>query len=93
MNTLEKIYLCMKNRSPFIELPPEIMQRARQPLERMLKCRRQLQRSSIAYQLSIHIECLPAHLFQGKVSRIFHSLFGHPVQGAFFQCQGMFNTL
>jgi len=37
MNTLEKIYLCMKNRTPSIELPSELMQRARQPLERMLE--------------------------------------------------------
>jgi len=37
MNTLEKIYLCMKNKTPSIELPPELMQRARQPLERMLE--------------------------------------------------------
>ena len=40
MNTLEKIYLCMKNRTPSIELPAELMQRARQPLERMLEMSR-----------------------------------------------------
>ena len=37
MNTLEKIYLCMKNRTPSLELPADLMQRARQPLERMLE--------------------------------------------------------
>jgi len=37
MNTLEKIYACMKNRTPSIELPPDLMQRAKQPLERMLQ--------------------------------------------------------
>lgn len=36
-NTLEKLYLCMKNRSPEIELPDDILQRARLPIERMLK--------------------------------------------------------
>jgi quinolinate synthase len=42
MNTLEKIYFCMKNRSPSLELAPEIMQRARQPLERMLEMSKQI---------------------------------------------------
>jgi quinolinate synthase len=35
-NTLEKLYLCMKNRSPEIILDPEIIERARLPIERML---------------------------------------------------------
>lgn len=35
-NTLEKLYLCMKNRSPEITLDPDILQRARTPIERML---------------------------------------------------------
>lgn len=35
-NTLEKLYLCMKNRSPEILLDHEIMQKARLPIERML---------------------------------------------------------
>jgi len=35
-NTLEKLYLCMKNRSPEITLPPELIERARLPIERML---------------------------------------------------------
>lgn len=35
-NTLEKLYLCMKNRAPEIELPEEILQKARIPIERMI---------------------------------------------------------
>ena len=35
-NTLEKLYLCMKNRSPEIILDEDILQRARTPIERML---------------------------------------------------------
>jgi quinolinate synthase len=37
MNTLEKVRDCMKKLSPRVELPPEILQRARVPMERMLK--------------------------------------------------------
>jgi len=37
MNTLEKIYLCMKNLTPSIELPLDLMVSARKPLERMLE--------------------------------------------------------
>jgi quinolinate synthase len=36
-NTLEKLYLCMKNRSPEIILDDEIIRKARIPIERMLK--------------------------------------------------------
>jgi len=36
LNTLEKLYLCMKNRSPEIRLDPDLMDRARTPIERML---------------------------------------------------------
>lgn len=35
-NTLEKLYLCMKNRSPEITLPQETIDRARIPIERMI---------------------------------------------------------
>jgi quinolinate synthase len=35
-NTLEKLYLCMKNRSPEITLDPAILERARLPIERMI---------------------------------------------------------
>ncbi len=37
MNTLEKLRDCMKNLSPRIELPADIIQRARLPIERMLE--------------------------------------------------------
>ena len=37
MNTLEKLHDCMLNRSPSIELSPEILSRARLPIERMLE--------------------------------------------------------
>ena len=35
-NTLEKLYLCMKNRTPEIILDEEIIRKARLPIERML---------------------------------------------------------
>ena len=37
MNTLEKLHDCMLNLAPRVELPPEIIQRARLPIERMLE--------------------------------------------------------
>jgi quinolinate synthase len=37
MNTLEKVRDCMKHLAPRIELPPEIITRARLPIERMLE--------------------------------------------------------
>src|SRR3974390_3109695 len=37
MNTLEKVRDCMKKLAPRIELPPQILQRARLPIERMLE--------------------------------------------------------
>jgi len=37
LNTLEKLYLCMKNRTPEINLPPEIQQAALRPIQRMLE--------------------------------------------------------
>lgn len=40
LNTMEKIYLCMKNRAPEITLPPNLMAAARKPLERMLEMSR-----------------------------------------------------
>jgi quinolinate synthase len=42
LNTLEKIYQCMTNRTPAIELAPALMQRARQPLEKMLEMSKRL---------------------------------------------------
>lgn len=37
LNTLEKLRDCMENRAPRIELPEELMSRARLPIERMLQ--------------------------------------------------------
>jgi quinolinate synthase len=37
MNTLEKVRDCMKNLYPQVELPPEILARARLPIDRMLE--------------------------------------------------------
>jgi quinolinate synthase len=37
LNTLEKVRDCMKNLAPRIELPEEILKRARLPIERMLE--------------------------------------------------------
>jgi len=37
LNTLEKVRDCMKNLAPRVELPPEIIRRARLPMERMLE--------------------------------------------------------
>lgn len=36
LNTMEKLFLCMKNRSPEITLDPSLMERARAPIHRML---------------------------------------------------------
>jgi len=37
LNTLEKLYLCMKNRTPKLELPPGLGEAAFKPLKRMLE--------------------------------------------------------
>ena len=36
LNTMEKLYLCMKNRSPEITLPPDVIERALIPIQRMM---------------------------------------------------------
>jgi quinolinate synthase len=36
MNTLEKLLACMENLNPRVELSKEIIEKARQPIERML---------------------------------------------------------
>jgi quinolinate synthase len=36
-NTLEKLYLCLKNEMPEITIPLEIIEKARKPIERMLE--------------------------------------------------------
>ncbi|MBV8388164.1 MAG: quinolinate synthase NadA [Mucilaginibacter sp.] len=41
-NTLEKLYLCMKNELPEITVPAEIIKRAVKPIERMLEISAQL---------------------------------------------------
>ncbi|MEZ5691514.1 MAG: quinolinate synthase NadA [Rickettsiales bacterium] len=37
LNNMEKIYNCMKNRSPSLELSADLIKRAKKPLERMLE--------------------------------------------------------
>jgi quinolinate synthase len=37
LNTLEKLYVALRDLEPRIELSPEVMERARVPLERMLE--------------------------------------------------------
>jgi quinolinate synthase len=37
LNTLEKLYRCMKDRRPELVLPPDIQQAALHPLQRMLE--------------------------------------------------------
>ena len=41
-NTLEKLYLCMKNELPEIKIPMDIILRAQKPIERMLEISAQL---------------------------------------------------
>lgn len=41
-NTLEKLYLCLKNETPEINLDPEIISRAEKPINRMLNISRKL---------------------------------------------------
>jgi quinolinate synthase len=36
LNTLEKLYLCMRDRTPELSMSPELIERARAPLEKML---------------------------------------------------------
>lgn len=37
LNTMEKLYNCLKNESPKVEVDPEIAEKARRPIERMLE--------------------------------------------------------
>lgn len=37
LNTMEKLYLCMKNESPEIEMTPQLIEGARLPLQRMME--------------------------------------------------------
>lgn len=45
LNTLEKIYLCMKHKSPALEMPAQLIEAARKPLERMLEMSRAITKS------------------------------------------------
>jgi quinolinate synthase len=42
MNTLEKLYLCLKNETPEIMLDEEVIFRAAKPINRMLDISRKL---------------------------------------------------
>lgn len=42
MNTMQKLYLCMKNDYPQIHLPDEVIRQARRPIERMMEISRSL---------------------------------------------------
>ncbi len=42
MNTLQKLYLCMKNEQPQIHLTDDVIEKARRPIERMLEISRSL---------------------------------------------------
>ena len=37
LNTMEKLYLCMKNKTPRLELPPPLSEAALKPLKLMLE--------------------------------------------------------
>ncbi len=37
LNTMEKLYLCMRDRSPEVTLSDELISRARLPIERMMQ--------------------------------------------------------
>jgi quinolinate synthase len=45
LNNMEKLYACMKNASPELKLPPELIKTARLPLERMLQMSTQIGKS------------------------------------------------
>lgn len=42
LNTLEKLYLCLKNETPQIELPADVMDRAKKPIIKMLDISREM---------------------------------------------------
>jgi len=37
LNTMQKLYLCLKNERPEIVMDPEIIEKARKPIERMME--------------------------------------------------------
>ena len=42
LNTLEKLYLCLKNEDPQIDLPSDVMERAEKPIKKMLDISREM---------------------------------------------------
>ncbi len=48
LNTMEKLYRCMRDRTPELILPPELMVAARRPLDRMLTMSAHMQSTAIA---------------------------------------------
>lgn len=48
LNTMEKLYLCMRNRAPELTLPPELIVAARKPLDRMLELSKSIASTAIA---------------------------------------------
>ena len=42
MNTLEKLYLCLRDETPEIEMDSKTMEQARRPIERMMEMSREL---------------------------------------------------
>lgn len=48
MNTLEKLYLCMRDKIPQIELSDELIEHAREPLDRMLAMSETIPQSAVA---------------------------------------------
>jgi quinolinate synthase len=47
LNTIEKLYLCMRDRTPELILPDDLMTRARKPLEKMLELSRHIPDASL----------------------------------------------
>jgi quinolinate synthase len=41
MNTLEKLYLCMEYETPEIRMSPDLLEKSRKPIERMLQISKQ----------------------------------------------------
>lgn len=48
MNTMEKLYLCMRDQSPELTLSPELIAAARKPLDRMLELSKAIASTAIA---------------------------------------------
>lgn len=48
MNTMEKLYLCMRDQSPELVLSPELLVAARKPLDRMLEMSKAIASTAIA---------------------------------------------